>query len=269
MAEFFGDLERIAADLYPYRWAIAAGVLVALAAFAAFAYRNGWHEALWRRRRVAVIIGAPLLALAVYIGWDLGSPLFTNKTVEEEFPFAFAAIVPEETQREAVEKVMAVLADIDQEPVKEPMPKEMMVDESIDQTSEKAEGEANAATAPTETGPVELKAGSFRDQDSFHKGSGQATIYRGPDGSHLLRLDDFKVTNGPDLHILLSSHPDPKGRNELKGTEYFDLGKLKGNIGSQNYPIPDDLDIAAQMSVVIYCMPFHVMFSVAPLKDTG
>ena len=28
MSGFFGDLERIAADLYPYRWAIAAGVLV-------------------------------------------------------------------------------------------------------------------------------------------------------------------------------------------------------------------------------------------------
>ena len=229
-----------------------------LAALAAFVYRNGWHETLWRRRRVAIIIGTPLLALAIYIGWDLGSPLFTNKTVEEEFPFAFAAIVPEDSEREAIEKVMAVLADMDQDPVKEPMPKEMMVAESVDQTSQQAESEENAATAANETGPVELKAGSFRDQDSFHKGSGQATIYRGPDGSHLLRLDDFKVTNGPDLHILLSSHPDPMDRDELKG-----------NIGSQNYPIPDDLDIAAQMSVVIYCKPFHVMFSVAPLKDTG
>ena len=218
---------------------------------------------------MAVIVGTPPLALAIYIGWDLGSPLFTNKTVEEEFPFAFAAIVPEGTEREAIEKVMTVLADTDQDPVKDPMPKEMMVVEPVEQASQQLETEENAATAPTETGPVELKAGSFRDQDSFHKGSGRATIYRGPDGSHLLRLDDFKVTNGPDLHVLLASHPDPKGRNELKDTEYFDLGKLKGNIGSQNYPIPDDLDIAAQMSVVIYCAPFHVMFSVAPLKDIG
>ena len=267
MAEFFGDLERIAADLFPYRWAIAPGVLVVLAALAAFAYRSGWHQALWRRRRVAAIVGAPLLALAIFVGWDLGSPLFTNTTVEEEFPFAFAAIVPEETDLEAVEAVMAVMADMDQDPVKDPTPNEMFVAKSIAQIS--PEAEESAAPVPAESGPVELKSGSFRDQDSFHKGSGQARIYRGPDGSYLLRLDDLKVTNGPDLHVLLSSHPDPKGRNELKSAEYFDLGKLKGNIGNQNYPIPDEVDIAAQMSVVIYCAPFHVMFSVAPLKDSG
>ena len=269
MAEFFGDLERIAADLFPYRWAIAPGFLVVLAALAAFAYRSGWHQTLWRRRRVAAVIGAPLLALAIFVGWDLGSPLFTSTTVEEEFPFAFAAIVPEETDREAVEAVMAVMADMDQAPVKDPTPNEMFVAKSIAQISPEAEVAESAATVPTQTGPVELKSGSFRDQDGFHKGSGLARIYQGPDGSYLLRLDDFKVTNGPDLHILLSSHPDPKNRSELKDTGYFDLGKLKGNIGNQNYPIPDGLDIAAQMSVVIYCAPFHVMFSVAPLKDIG
>lgn len=60
-----------------------------------------------------------------------------------------------------------------------------------------------------ESGPVKLKVGSFRDQDSSHKGSGVATIYRNPDGSHLLRIEDFKVTKGPDLHIFLSPHPNP------------------------------------------------------------
>ena len=89
MEEFFGDLERLAADLYPYRWAIGAGVLVALAAIGAWGYRQGWHLVLWERRILVSAVGIPLLTIVGFIGYDLGSPLFTNKTVEEEFPFAF------------------------------------------------------------------------------------------------------------------------------------------------------------------------------------
>ena len=40
----------------------------------------------------------------------------------------------------------------------------------------------------------------------------------------------------------------------------------KGNKGNQNYPIPDDVDVDSQMSVVIYCVPFSVVFSVATLQ---
>ena len=57
------------------------------------------------------------------------------------------------------------------------------------------------------TAAAKLKTGSFRDADRAHKGSGQATIYRGPDGSHVLRLEDLNVTNGPDLHVILTPHP--------------------------------------------------------------
>ena len=42
-----------------------------------------------------------------------------------------------------------------------------------------------------------VKTGSFRDGDSFHSGSGQATIYRLADGEHVLRVEDLRVTNGP------------------------------------------------------------------------
>ncbi|MDA1215682.1 MAG: DM13 domain-containing protein [Chloroflexi bacterium] len=107
--------------------------------------------------------------------------------------------------------------------------------------------------------------GAFRDADNFHKGSGQATIYQLPDGTHLLRLEDFKVTNGPELHVLLTPHPDPTSRSQVMGPGYIDLGDLKGNVGNQNYTIPIDVDVAGYQSVVIYCNPFHVIFSVAPL----
>ena len=107
------------------------------------------------------------------------------------------------------------------------------------------------------------------DQDSIHKGSGTAIIYRGPDGSLLLRLENFSVTNGPDLHVYLSPHPNPGRGGQVRTAGYVDLGELKGNRGNQNYPIPAGVDIDIQQSVVIYCVPFSVVFSVAMLQDAG
>ena len=250
MAEFFGDLERLAADLYPYRWPILLGVVAVLAAIAAYGYRHRWHMAVWERRRLAIIVGTPLLVVAGFLTWGLGSPLFINKTVEEEFPFAFSAVVPTDMERDDIEMTMSVIATMDDEPMAEAMPEMMMEDGGS--------GEA-----------VKLKEGDFRDQDSFHKGSGKATMYRAPDGAHLLRLEELKVTNGPRLHVLLAAHADPMTQNELKDGGYHDLGRLKGNVGNQNYPVPEGVDVAAQMSVVIYCKPFSVIFSVAPLRNSN
>jgi hypothetical protein len=47
---------------------------------------------------------------------------------------------------------------------------------------------------------------------------------------------------------------------------YLDLGSLKGNIGNQNYEIPAGTDISEYQSVVIYCLPFHVIFSTATIS---
>jgi hypothetical protein len=78
-----------------------------------------------------------------------------------------------------------------------------------------------------------------------------------------LRLEDFSVTNGPDLHVLLAENPSPPDHDSLG--MYLDLGSLKGNLGDQNYDIPAGTDINQFKSVVIYCLPFHVVFSTADL----
>ena len=244
MTEFFGDIERTFADLYPYRWPIAFGILLVVTAITAYGYRTGWHLVVWRNRLAVSIVGTPALAAIVVAGWYFGSPLFTSKTVIEEFPFAFNANVPAEMTRGAVEETMAAMATFNTE-VSEAMPLSMV---------------------SAETAAVKTSSGEFQDADSFHKGSGQATIYRSPDGSHLLRLENLKVTNGPDLHVFLSPHPNPDRGNDVKTVGYADLGKLKGNKGDQNYPIPNGVDLDAQMSVVIYCVPFSVVFSVATLQ---
>ena len=56
----------------------------------------------------------------------------------------------------------------------------------------------NAMTEPD--APVVLSSEMFLDAEAIQKGSGSASVYRLADGSHVLRLLDLKVDNGPDRH---------------------------------------------------------------------
>jgi hypothetical protein len=118
----------------------------------------------------------------------------------------------------------------------------------------------------TEQGAVTLVSGKFHDIDDRHKGRGNATIVKNLDGSHVLQLTDFNVTNGPDLEVWLSAIEDPKSSEEVKKQAYLPLGQLKGNIGDQVYTIPGDADSRSFQSVVIWCETFGVLFSAAPLR---
>ncbi len=201
------------------------------------------------RKRIliaAAILAVPALALA----WWLGSPLFIDRAVNEEFPLSADAAVPAGMTRAQVEQTMATMAMLDGEAMDEAMPA------------------MPAATpgAPPADAPMIVKRGMFRDADGFHRGEGSATIYRLADGSHALRFEDFRVTNGPDLRVLLVAHPDPQGRSDAQDNASVELDRLKGNVGNQNYPIPPDVSLGDYESVVIYCRPFQVVFSVAPLS---
>lgn len=111
-----------------------------------------------------------------------------------------------------------------------------------------------------------MRSGAFRDADEVHRGSGRALVFESGAGD-VLRFEDFEVTNGPELHVLLAVHPDPASRDDLDGAGYVDLGDLKGNVGDQNYALPADVDVSEFGSVVIYCKPFHVVFAVASLGE--
>lgn len=105
-----------------------------------------------------------------------------------------------------------------------------------------------------------IASGEFRDADSFHKGSGNALVHRLADGSRVLRLENFRVTNGPALHVILTADP-LRPRDAM-----VDLGALKGNVGSQNYAIPAGVDIGEYSTVLIYCVPFSTPFASAELE---
>ena len=200
-----------------------------------------------KSRLWVIIIGIVGLAIVLSVAWYLASPLFINRVVEEDFPAqvpnaAEVVQIPQEERQPVDTEVVEPPAEIPDKVMDEAMPEEV-----------------------ADTQPALVVQGQFKDADSFHKGSGQATLYQLADGSHVLRFEDFSATNGPDLHVILSSHPTPTSSEEVM-QGYLDLGSLKGNIGSQNYTIPAGTDVSQFKSVIIYCQPFHVVFATAALN---
>ncbi len=116
------------------------------------------------------------------------------------------------------------------------------------------------------TQPVLLASGQFGAVDGIHKGQGNARVFRLSDGQRILRLEEFKVTNGPDLYVYLSGHAAPRSSGQLHEGGALEIGRLKGNIGNQNYALPADVDLSKFKSVVIYCKKFSIVFSTAELS---
>lgn len=111
-----------------------------------------------------------------------------------------------------------------------------------------------------------LETGTFHGK--VHQTSGRATIYKGADGNLILRLTNFKTSNGPDVHVILVALKDADDdANFIKtNTEHVELGKLKGNEGDQNYTIPSGTDLSKFQTVSIYCERFDANFGTAPLE---
>ena len=110
-----------------------------------------------------------------------------------------------------------------------------------------------------------LNRGEFVAVDVIHAASGSAAIYRMPDDTVLVRLEDFQVINGPDLHVVLTRSKDPRTAEEVGG-DYLDLGLLQGDSGSQNYNVPPGIDVTQYNAVVIYSVRYATVFSVANIS---
>lgn len=203
-----------------------------------------------------LLIGFLILLVLVALTFPLWRPLIVNDVVNEPFPGAGAALMPtfealEQPQQDAFTGMAT----------EDPAMAATMV--SAFTAPDQVVPEAEQAM-PAMADPVILSLGSFGRIDAIHAAEGTATIYHLADGGRILRFEDFRATNGPDLHVYLSRHEAPRNHADL-GADYVDLGQLKGNVGNQNYDIPADLDLTGYNSVVIYCVPFQVVFSTATL----
>jgi hypothetical protein len=86
----------------------------------------------------------------------------------------------------------------------------------------------------------------------------QFTVPEIRDGSSILRLENFRSTNGPNVHLYLAT--------DKAASNFIDLGRLKANNGNQNYNIPNGTDLAKYNMALIWCKDFSVLFGIAQLK---
>ena len=232
-----------------------------------------------RRRQAAsalvlIAIAAPLL----YFAWWLGSPLFRTVEVDEAFPVSAPAEQEDAAQQQAEP---AAAADQEAEPAAEAaMDRQfpLTANATIPEGMTRAEAEERMETAAQTEAPVAepmmeameepevvaLLTGEFEDGDPFHTGEGTATVYRLADGRHVVRFENFRVRNGPDLRVILT----PIGREDVLADGYIELGELKGNVGNQNYFFPEGIDPGDYAAVIIYCWPFRVVFAEAVLTES-
>jgi hypothetical protein len=138
--------------------------------------------------------------------------------------------------------------------------------ESMKQDAMKQDSMKHDGTTMHEQKAKTLYTGRFHGK--VHSTEGRATVYQQEDGKLLLRLTNFKTSNGPDVHVILVATKDASDdANFLKSnTERLELGKLKGNEGDQNYEIPAGTDLSKFTTVSIYCERFNANFGAAPLE---
>ena len=105
-----------------------------------------------------------------------------------------------------------------------------------------------------------------------HRTQGTAAVYQLAGGRRVLRLTDFETSNGPDVRVNLVAAADASDSRTVTKAGFVELGRLKGNIGDQNYEVPAELDLGRYRAVTIWCKRFAVNFATAPLAapaETG
>jgi len=199
---------------------------------------------------IAIIIGVAIAGLYYTGALQLG-----QKTVQEELPRALDQIQNGLTYDKFVNMV-----DSQRDSLVQKMPQKTIdlvleearklpttVSESIQDMASKLGSDSQSI--------IYSKQGSFVGLEG-NNAKGKAIIISAGKVA-FLRFQDFEVTNGPDLHVYMTS-----GGNISTG---MDLGKLKGSIGDQNYAL-NGVDIKNYDTVVIYCQPFHIYFAQAKLS---
>ena len=130
-----------------------------------------------------------------------------------------------------------------------------------------ADGGSGSPTGPAAPAPRLLASGDFISHE--HRTTGSLRVVALPDGRRVLRIDDLNTSNGPDLRVWITDAPVKPGRDGwgvFDDGRYVELGRLKGNKGSQNYELPASVDLRQLTSVSIWCDRFNVSFGAAQLR---
>jgi hypothetical protein len=212
---------------------------------------------------LAVVIGA--IVVTVF----LASPLFISTEVNEPFPTNSAESISFENFNSLTEDARVKAA----ENMSISQKNELMIQYAksdsrnntsiLDEPMNETASFSSSSSSPSSTSAGlnnSIISGSFIGvNDGIHNAEGTAKIIPlQHDDANVLRLENLKVTNGPDLYVYLST--------DKSASDFVNLGKLKANNGNQNYNIPAGTDLTEYDTVLIWCKAFSVLFGSVDLK---
>ena len=207
----------------------------------------------------AIIIGIIIVAaVAIPLGIYTASPLFINTEINEPVPTL------KNGNNDAA--AMQEFKDFMEMSEEERMEKGQQMSIEERDMIMKGAAQINGTTVNEEMTTIgkeetsTVYAGTFVGvNDGIHNAEGQAKVIKLSDGSNFLRLEDFRSTNGPDLYVYLST--------DKSNSDFVNLGRLKGNVGNQNYEISQGIDLSKYDTVLIWCQAFSVRFGSAELRN--
>ena len=200
------------------------------------------------------VVGLVAAAVWTFPSWR---GYFRSANVNEAFP-GLALDLQDEFLTLAPEERQALLDMVEENP-----------EIALEMAQVVVQGDKNAPEAEQDPGELEtatvLVTGEFIEIDPLHWGKGTATIYQLSEQQRILRFQDYSSARGGDMFVYLSRDPEPRTAVEV-GVDFLDLGRLKGNIGNQNYNLPANLDLSRYRSVVIFSRQFNTVMTVANLR---
>jgi hypothetical protein len=204
----------------------------------------------------SIIIIIMIAAIAIPVSIYTVSPLFINTTVNEPLPTTssitdlqkFQEFMSMNNEEERVEKGQQMATE-----------EKNAILRGAAQTNGSIVNQNMPEAAATTSGNTSLAIGEFVGvNDGIHNAEGLAKVIQLDDATMILRLENFKATNGPDLYVYLAA--------DYSASDIVNLGRLKGNIGNQNYDIPEGTDFSRYNTVLIWCKAFSVLFGSAQLQ---
>jgi Electron transfer DM13 len=219
---------------------------------------------------IAIIIIVIVVALAIPFAIYTISPLFISNTVNEPLPTT-AAVVSKKAASQEYQKFVSMneqdrinaAKEMNQRQKNMVMIGAAQVNNTMDEdvgTSLETINKQRTNTTSTNAASTAIKTGAFIGAgDGFHNAEGLAKVIQLEGGRTILRLENFKSTNGPNVHLYLAA--------DKAASNFIDLGRLKANNGNQNYNIPAGTDLNKYNMALIWCKDFSVLFGSAQLKS--
>jgi len=204
------------------------------------------------------IITGIIIVLGLALAYYAISPLFRNVEVNDELP---ENIIVDDTSADTPtggEVVQSGVENLSEEQLAE-------MNDQIAEANSTEVSEMDEVMPET----VEVEIDTVEDapptaNESFpvmgtlgHPAEGIVRVIQTTDGV-VIRYENFKTINGPNLHVYLAK--------SFMAKEFIDLGVIKGTSGNINYAVPEEVDISEYRYVMYWCVPFKVLFNYADLE---